>query len=146
MSTDIDALRRAGGTATSAVPDSTLISIEAERNARWEVQVVASDGTEHEMDVSSDGATVTSGPTAKNEGEADKAKHRDRVQSARLDYLAAADKVLAEVPEGTITELNLDSDDGTTVWESDVIDGSQMKHEVVIDAASGQVLENKTGR
>ncbi|BBY43878.1 PepSY domain-containing protein [Mycolicibacterium celeriflavum] len=145
-STDIDALRRAGSTATAAVPDSTLISIETERDGRWEVQVVTADGTEHEMDVSSDGATVTMGPTAKGEDEADKAKHRDRVQAARVDYRAAADKILAEVPNGAITELNLDSNNGTTVWEADVIDDSQTKHEVTIDAGSGQVLQNTTGR
>jgi uncharacterized membrane protein YkoI len=142
----IDALRKAGGTATSAVQGSKLISIEAERNGAWEVQVVTSDGTEHEMDVSSDGATVTSGPTPKNEDESDRTKHRDRLQAARVDYLAAADTVLTEVPNGTITELNLDSRNGITVWESDVTDGSQRKREVVIDAASAQVLENTTGR
>lgn len=145
-STGIDALRGAGSTATAAVPESTLISIETERDGRWEVQVVTADGTEHEMDVSSDGATVTMGPTAKTEDEADKAKHRDRVQAAQVDYRAAADKVLAEVPNGTITELNLDSNNGTTVWEADVVDDSQTKHEVTIDAGSGQVLQNRTGR
>ncbi|OBI61557.1 hypothetical protein A5667_10810 [Mycolicibacterium fortuitum] len=144
--TDIDALRRAGSTATAAVPGSTLISIETERDGRWEVQVVTADGTEHEMDISSDGATVTMGPTAKSEGEADKAKHRERVQAAHVDYRAAADKILAEVPNGTITELNLDSNNGTTVWEADVTDSSQAKHEVTIDAGSGQVLHNTTGR
>lgn len=144
--TDIDALRRAGGTATAAIPGSTLISIETERDGRWEVQVVAADGTEHEMDISSDGATVTVGPTAKTEDEADKAKHRERVQAAQVDYRAAADKILAEVPNGTITELNLDSNNGTTVWEADVADSSQTKHEVTIDAGSGQVLHNTTGR
>ncbi|WP_326548962.1 PepSY domain-containing protein [Mycolicibacterium sp. ND9-15] len=142
----IDALRRAASTATAAVPDSTVVSIEKERDGRWEIQVVTADGSEHEMDVSSDGAAVTMGPTAKIEDEADKAKHRDRVQAARVDYRVAADKVLSEVPNGTITELNLDSNNGTTVWEADVVDGSQTKHEVTIDAASGQVLQNKTGR
>ena len=146
QSAGIDALRKAGGTATSAVQGSTLVSIEAERNGAWEVQVVTPDGIEHEMDVASDGATVTSGPTPKNEDESDRAKHRDRLQAARVDYLAAADTVLTEVPNGTITELNLDSRNGITVWESDVIDASQTKHEVAIDAASGQVLENRTGR
>ncbi|KUH84835.1 PepSY domain-containing protein [Mycobacterium sp. IS-1556] len=144
--TGIDALRRAGSTATAAVPESTLISIETERDGRWEVQVVTADGTEHEMDVSNDGATVTMGPTAKTEDEADKAKHRERVQAAQVDYQAAADKILAEVPNGTITELNLDSNNGTTVWEADVVDDSQTKHEVTIDAGSGQVLQNTTGR
>ncbi|WP_280464004.1 PepSY domain-containing protein [Nocardia carnea] len=141
-----DALYRAGNTATGAVPGSTLISIETERDGRWEVQVVTADGTEHEMDISSDGATVTRGPTAKTEDEDDKTEHRDRTQAARLDYRAAADKVLTEVPNGTITELNLDGRNGTTVWEADVLDSSQAKQEVTVDAGSGQILQNTTGR
>ncbi|WP_280483121.1 PepSY domain-containing protein [Nocardia cyriacigeorgica] len=86
------------------------------------------------------------GPVAKNEDDADKAKHRDRIRAARVDYRAAADSVLREVPGGTITELNLDSDNGTTVWESDVIDPSGTKHEVTIDAVSGRVMSNTTER
>ena len=142
----IDALNRAGETATGAVPDSTLISIEAERDGRWEVQVVTPDGTEHEMDISSDGATVTLGPTPKNEDEDDKAKHLDRIQAARLDYRAAADAVLTEVPNGIITELNIDGNNGPTVWEADVIDSSQTKREVTVDAGSGEILHNTAGR
>ncbi|MFD4404679.1 PepSY domain-containing protein [Nocardia sp. NPDC058499] len=142
----IDALNRAGETATGAVPDSTLISIETERDGRWEVQVVTPDGTEHEMDISGDGATVTMGPTSKNEDEDDKTKHRDRIQAARLDYRAAADAVLTEVPNGTITELNIDGNNGTTVWEADVIDSSQTKREVTVDAGSGEILHNTAGR
>ncbi|AVH24275.1 PepSY domain-containing protein [Nocardia cyriacigeorgica] len=143
---DVEALRKAGGTATAAVAGSTLVSIETERDHGWEVQVVTADGVEHEMEVSGDGATVTMGPVAKNEDDADKAKHRDRIRAARVDYRAAADSVLREVPGGTITELNLDSDNGTTVWESDVIDPSGTKHEVTVDAVSGRVMSNTTER
>lgn len=141
-----DALYRAGDTATGAVPGSTLISLETERDGRWEVHVVTADGTEHEMEISSDGATVTMGPTAKTEDEDDKTEHQDRARAARLDYRAAADTVLTEVPDGTITELNLDGRNGTTVWEADVLDNSQAKHEVTVDAGSGQILQNTTGR
>lgn len=52
----------------------------------------------------------------------------------------------AEVPGGAVTELDLDSANGTTVWEAEVIDESGTKHEVTVDAATGTVLANTTGR
>ncbi|MFC4377684.1 PepSY domain-containing protein [Nocardia halotolerans] len=143
---DLGALRTAGRTALAAVQDSTLISIETERDRGWEVQVVTGDGVEHELEVSGDGNTVVLGPTAKNEDESDRAEHRDRIGAARVDYQAAADTVLEEVPGGTITELNLDGDNGTTVWEADVIDSSRVKHEVTIDAESGEVVASRSER
>ncbi|PTR31568.1 peptidase YpeB-like protein [Rhodococcus sp. OK519] len=140
------ALERAGATAVAAVPGSVLISIESEHDQTWEAQVVTSDGVEHHVDVSADGATVIGAPRIDNEDESDRAKHRDRVQAATLDYTAAAAAVLTAVQGGSITELNLDNDNGTTVWEADVIDGAGTKHEVTIDAATGQVLANTSGR
>ncbi|MFF1553258.1 PepSY domain-containing protein [Rhodococcus erythropolis] len=137
---DSRALERAAGTAVGAVPGSTVVSIETERDGTWEVQVVTADGVEHEMDVSGDGADVVAGPVSDNEDEVDRAKHRARVQAARLDYAAAVDAILAAVPNGTITELNLDGENGVTVWEADVLDDSGVKREVTIDAATGQVL------
>lgn len=137
---DSQALERAGSTAVGAVPGSTLISIETERNGTWEVQVVTADGVEHETDVSGDGADVVAGPVTDNEDEADRAKHRARVQAAQLDYKAAVDAILTAVPNGTITELNIDGENGTTVWEADVVDDSGVKREVTIDAATGQAL------
>lgn len=143
---DAQALGRAGGTAVAAVPGSTLVSIESEHDGTWEAQVVTADGAEHHVDVTADGSTVVGTPRLDDEDEADRAKHRERIQAAVLDYAAAADAVRAEVPGGAVTELNLDADNGTTVWEADVIDGSGTKHEVTIDAATGEVLANTTGR
>lgn len=95
------------------------------------------------MDVSSDGVTVMVGPTPKNETDADKAKHRALVQAARLDYRAAVDKILAAVPNGSITELNLGDSNGTTVWEADVWDSYIVEHKVAINTASGELIANK---
>ncbi|WP_194244284.1 PepSY domain-containing protein [Nonomuraea phyllanthi] len=132
-------LRQAARAALNAVPGATLTSIETEENGRvWEVQVVDRDGTEHQMDVES--GKVVRGPTTEQEDAADKAKHRDRVAAAKLDYSAAADKILAAVPQGRITELNLDTERGKTVWESDVLTPDGFKHEVAVDAATGAVV------
>lgn len=96
--------------------------------------------------MSADGATVLGTPRIEEEDEADRAKYRDRVQAATLDYNAATAVLLTEVPGGAVTELDLDSANGTTVWEADVIDESGTKHEVTVDAATGTVLANTTGR
>ena len=136
---------KAGRTALAQISGSTLISIETERNgAAWEVQLVTSDGTEQEMELSADGTQMVTGPVTKNEDIADKTKHLDRINAAKLDFAEAAQKILSAVPNGNITELDLDSEQGTTVWEADVMDEANIKHSVQIDAASGEVLSNST--
>ncbi len=125
------------------MPDSALTFIRSEESGTWKVLVVTPDGTEQAMDVSSDGVTVMVGPTPKNETDADKAKHRALVQAARLDYRAAVDKILAAVPNGSITELNLGDSNGTTVWEADVWDSYIVEHKVAINTASGELIANK---
>ncbi|NJP87869.1 metallopeptidase [Nonomuraea sp. FMUSA5-5] len=136
-------LKQAARAALGAVPGSTLVSIETEENGRlWEVQVVGQDGTEHQLDVES--GKVVGGPTTEEEDAADKAKHRARVSAAKLDYAQAADKIAAAVPEGRITELNLDTEQGKTVWEADVLTPGGTKHEVAIDAATGTVTRNNS--
>jgi uncharacterized membrane protein YkoI len=139
----LDDLKQAGQAALAAVPGSTLISIETEEGGRtWEVQVVGKDGTEHQVDV--EAGKVVSGPTTENEDQSDKTKHRDRVAAAKLDYAQAADKIAAAVPEGRVTELNLDTEQGKTVWESDVITPNGTKHEVTVDATTGQVTQSNS--
>ncbi|WP_344473776.1 PepSY domain-containing protein [Nonomuraea monospora] len=134
-------LKQAAQAALGAVPGSTLVSIETEENGRlWEVQVVGKDGTEHQLDVES--GKVVAGPTTEQEDADDKAKHRARVSAAKLDYAQAADKIVAAVPEGRVTELNLDTEQGKTVWEADVVGADGVKHEVAVDAATGAVTRN----
>ncbi|MEV4080371.1 PepSY domain-containing protein [Nonomuraea fuscirosea] len=136
-------LKQAGQAALAAVPGSTLISIETEEGGRtWEVQVVGKDGTEHQMDV--EAGKIVNGPTTEDEEQSDKTEHRDRVAAAKLDYAQAADKITAAVPEGRITELNLDTERGKTVWESDVITPNGTKRQLTIDATTGQPTQPTT--
>ena len=139
-------LLRAGATAERTVKNSTLISIETEAGgSRWEVQVVTADGVEHEMDVSRDGAKVVTGPTTKHEDPSDEAKHRNRVEAAKIDYRHAAERATGAVKDGRVAELNLDTYRGTTVWEADVIGRSGTKHSVKIDARTGRVIVSRPG-
>lgn len=137
-------LLAAGKTALGTVSGSTVISIESERNdTRWEVQVVTSDGVEHELETSKDGSSVLRGPRTSDDDASDRAKHRRRVSAAKIDYRRAADIMAKAVPQGRITELNLDTERGKTVWEGDVRINPGTKHEVKIDAANGEVIQNR---
>lgn len=138
-------LARAAQAALGAVPGSTLTSIEAEEHGHvWEVEVVSQDGTEHQMDVR-DGKVV-SGPTPEDDDARDKAERRKLLSAAKFDYARAAAKITAAVPEGRITELSLDTERGRTVWEADVRTPDGTKHEVAVDAATGEITRNNGTR
>lgn len=135
-------LLHAGAVALAAAPNDTLTSIMIQQSGTWRVLVVTPDGEEEYMDVSSDGVTVLVGPTRQNQSDAGKTQNRARVQAARLDYRAAVDKMLAAVPNGSITELSLGDSNGTTVWQAEVWDSYIVEHKVTINAASGDVMAN----
>lgn len=123
-------------------PDTqvTEISLEDEDdNPYWEVQLVSSDG---KWEVKVDAAN---GEILKDEEESSKKldKYLDRLSGAKFDYAEAINKVMDEVGEGDLTELELDDEHGTVVWEADVrIDGGN-KREVIVDAATGEILKNE---
>ncbi len=139
-----DDLVQAGRTALAALPGGTLISIESEADGTaWEVEVVTQDGSEQEMELSADGTEITTGPDMTDEDVEDRDKNLARLQAAELDYEDAVDKVLTVIPEGRITELELDSKQGLTVWEADVLDPADVKYSVKLDAADGTVISNQ---
>ena len=69
-------------------------------------------------------------------------RYKALVASATLDYAQAAEAMIKVVPQGFILELGLDSSGGTTVWESEIRDGSQNR-EISLDAATGDVIKNE---
>jgi hypothetical protein len=142
---DPHTLLRAGSSAVAKVPDSTLIFIESltDDQGTWKTQVITADGTEQQMKVGFSGDTVLVGPSAKNNSDADKAKRRATVRAARLDYRAAVDKMLAAVPNGSITELKLIDVNNIIVWEAHVWDTDLTGHDVTINAVSGELETNK---
>ncbi|MEB3067675.1 PepSY domain-containing protein [[Mycobacterium] vasticus] len=138
-------LMSAGDLAVAQVPDSVLIFIESQTNdaGTWKARVVTPDGVEHQLEIGSDATVVLVGPTATDDGDGDKAKRRANVDGAHLDYRAAVAKVLAALPNGSITELSLLDMNGTVVWDADVWDTDLVEHDVVVDAASGAVTANR---
>lgn len=142
---DPHTLVRAGDLAVSQVPHSVLIFIESQTSdaGTWKVRVVTRDGTERQLKIGSDGVAVLVSPTVTEDSDADKAKRRANVDGARLDYRAAVDKILAAVPNGSITGLSLLDMNGTVVWDADVWDTDLAERDVTIDAASGAVTANR---
>lgn len=137
------ALTAAGQLALAAADESgTIISIEQETGgSSWEVLVAASDGSEQEIHTNQDGTTVTSGPVSKRTDPDDKRENQQFIDAADLSYDQAASR-LTDITPGTITEIGLDDHAGSIVWEGDVIDASNSKHSIRIDAGSGKTVTN----
>jgi len=138
-----ETLMAAARTARDTVGSGTVASVDQEATS-WEVLIVAADGTEREVHVAPDGSSVISGPTEHGTDAEDRTENMKHLADAKLDLAEAVSKIVAASP-GTITELGLDDHAGVTVWEADVRDAQGVKHEVRIDAASGDVVTNVTG-
>ncbi|WP_096289212.1 metallopeptidase [Mycobacterium ahvazicum] len=140
---DPQTLLHAGSVAVAAVPNGKLTLIRSQEAGSWRVLVATPDGTNQSMDVSSDGVTLMVGPTPANQSDADKAQTRAWVQAAKLDYRAAAQKILAIIAGASISELSLGDSNGATVWQAVAWDSYIVEHRVTIDAVSGDVIANK---
>ncbi|MDN5761111.1 MAG: PepSY domain-containing protein [Microlunatus sp.] len=137
---------RAGETSLATVADSTVVTIERHgQHEQWKVHVVTADGQEHNLDISADGRQVLDNSgTHHHSHSADRAKHNKLVHTAELDYRAAIQQITATV-DGTITKLHLNFQDGTTVRQANLVDGSGTQHRVTIDAVTGKVLSDRAG-
>ena len=141
-SSSLAALLAAVETALANVPGE-VTGIESENGGKsWEVTIFAADDTEHEIRLSADGTVVLAGPHDQRSEANEVNRYKALIASATLDYADAAEAMVKEVPQGFILELGLDSSAGTTVWEADVRDGSQIR-EVSLDAATGKVVKNE---
>jgi hypothetical protein len=127
----------------AAVPNGKVTLIKSEETGSWRVLVATPDGANQSMEVDSGGSTLMVGPNPANDSDADKAQTRARLQAARLDYRAAAEKILATIAGASISELSLGDGNGTTVWQAVVWDTYIVEHKVTIDASSGDVIANK---
>lgn len=134
-------LLTAAETALVAVDGGRISSIESERGGQaWEVHVLTEDGAERQLRISGNGSEV-SADTAENTDDDDRTENQV-LYGAEVDHAAAAEAVLAEVPDGVISELTLDEDDDDALtWEAGVQAGAE-RRDVTVDAASGEVLDN----
>ncbi|HEX5967286.1 MAG TPA: PepSY domain-containing protein [Intrasporangium sp.] len=74
----------------------------------------------------------------------DVAEDRRLLDTAKVDHDAAIQTASAEVPQGRVVDLDLDEDDGTVEWDVEIIAPAQAKHELTIDAVTGDVTKHET--
>ena len=64
------------------------------------------------------------------------------ITEASVTINQAVDIALAAVP-GTAKEAEFEVEDGKSIWEIEIVDATQQVYKLDIDAASGEVLEQK---
>ncbi|MFE9853948.1 PepSY domain-containing protein [Streptomyces sp. NPDC005780] len=90
-------------------------------------------------------AVLVGGGTATAVAFADDNDSRDAGSgaAARVSAGDAASSAVRAVP-GTVTEAELDDEDGAPVWELDVYGSDKVWHDVTVDAGNGKVLGKHT--
>ena len=71
-------------------------------------------------------------------------KHTSLWELANLAQLSAGDAIdraLAKEPNGVVTEVELEVEDGALVFEVAVVRADHTKVELIIDAGDGRILE-----
>lgn len=129
------------GIALREVGQGTVVSVEDESDgAEWEARVVAPDGTVQQVHLAADGS-VLAGPSADTTDADDESDNRALVAAAAAVSLAAAQKrMLAAVPGGRVSEIELGDMEDRVAWQGDVLDRNGVRHDVRIDAVNGSVL------
>jgi uncharacterized membrane protein YkoI len=112
--------------AASAVAEGDAVSVDAERDGSWEVQLETEAGDESEVRVAADGtAEVVATETAGSD---------DRAPENVLDEAAIASLVEAALADTDGTIIELGSDDGTTPYDVTVLTGDGRTVDLELDA------------
>lgn len=131
----VDELERVADAARGAA-DGSVVSIDADRDGTWDVQLVAADGSESEVRVAADGtATVRETEAA----EAGDAAARNVLDAATLRSMVEA--ALAEA-DGRIVDIDAD-DDARSPFDVSVLTADRGIVEVTLDV-DGSVLRTET--
>ncbi|NYE35624.1 putative membrane protein YkoI [Nocardioides cavernae] len=123
--------------------DGTVFSVDGDPQG-WDVTIVTSDGVENDLELAPDAASVTRGPDADTNEDADDTAEIERLLGVAVDYAAAMEAALGEV-DGTVTGVELSEDGGTAVWEVQLDEDTPDEVTVEIDAESGDVLRTEQG-
>lgn len=124
------------------VGEGTVVSVEDESDgAEWDVTVVLEDGTVREVHLDADG-TVLAGPSEDATDPNEQSGNRARVAAAAVGLAAAQKRMIAAVPGGRVTSIELDDYQDRVVWEGDVLSDG-VRHDVRIDAVNGAVVLNR---
>ena len=101
----------------------------------WEVKLAVED-REQEVEVSADGQEVT---PQESDDELDQ-QDRENLAQVQVPLEDAVRTALEEV-EGTLDSAQLDTEDGTTVWEVDIDDDQGTSVDVYVNVDNGSVLK-----
>jgi uncharacterized membrane protein YkoI len=135
----------AASTALATVASSRVVGIGLDREQGavvWDVDVVTSDA-KREVLVDAKTGTVLANRVDDDDSD-DVAEERRLLDTAKVDHAAAIQSASAEVPQGRVVDLDLDEDDGTVEWDVEIIAPAQAKHELTIDAVTGDVTKHET--
>ncbi|MFF0991042.1 PepSY domain-containing protein [Kocuria nitroreducens] len=101
----------------------------------WEIKLAVGD-REKEVDVSQDGSEVT---PQEGDDQLDQ-EDRERIAQVQVPMEVAVRAALDEV-DGTLDGAQLDTEDGTTVWEVDIDDPEGTSVDVYVNVANGSVVK-----
>lgn len=144
-----EVLLTAAATAANALPDGTVLSVDRRDTGDWEVSLVTPDGTEQDVAVSADGATVTAGPVEDTDdgddaGEAERDRdERLRLLEAPVDLEAAVAAAAGSAGGGELSSAELDEDNGVATWEVQYGEDTADELTVEVDASTGEVLRTE---
>lgn len=131
--------QQAAEVALETAPGGTVVEISPglERGrATWEVLVRNSDGSGTEVYI-----LAATGEVLKQEPATVPAEAKG--SGPAVSAQEASDVALGAVPEGTIVEIDLGTERGTTVWEV-LVRGSSGREELYIDAATGDIIKRES--
>lgn len=124
---------RAAVTAERALPAATVVSVEDDdEDVRgWEVDVVRPNGETVELVVAPGGGRVTLGPTPVDGDDV-----AGLVGQVRVDVAEALRSGVRAAPDGTISSIQLDEEDGAPIWQVDLVDAGGVRIDAVTGASS----------
>lgn len=121
--------------AEEAVAGGQAFEIDRKDEGGWEVKLAVGD-REKEVDVSEDGSEVT---PQEGDDQLDQ-EDRERIAQVQVPLENAVRTALDEV-DGTLDGAQLDTEDGTTVWEVDVDDAEGTSVDVYVNVDNGSVVK-----
>jgi len=107
----------------------------------YEIELVSTDGTEHEVEVDAQTGEVLKVEADDDENEEEDSQNQDKLaKQAKITEDEAINAALEKVP-GTVNEIELEVENGTVVYEIKVLSTDGTEQEVIVDAQTGEVLK-----
>ncbi|MER6164610.1 PepSY domain-containing protein [Streptomyces violaceorubidus] len=143
--TEADATASPSGSPTGSPSPSMPNPAPSAGSPEWEAKVAQSDGTLHRIDIDAVNGKVFRTMVDPDQDPDDKTQITGWLDKAKQTPQQAVKAATAKA-KGTVTHVELDeNDDQQVVWDVDVVDkGNGNKTSVVVDAANGKVLSQKT--